>query len=140
MALADAPGATLLTELPPAEVILEVDVERIQQLLLNLVQNAIEALEPQGGGRIVIRARRRTRSVVIEVEDDGPGLPDDAPIFDAFYSTKANGTGLGLAIAHRIALDHDGTIDVSSQPGRTCFTLVLPTTPIETEKRKEPSS
>jgi nitrogen-specific signal transduction histidine kinase len=50
----------------------------------------------------------------------------DAPIFDAFFSTKPQGTGLGLAIAHRIVTDHGGTIDVSSKPGRTVFGITLP--------------
>ena len=57
----------------------------------------------------------------------GPGLPDpDAPIFDAFFSTKEGGTGLGLAISHRIVSDHGGTIDVTSRPGRTSFRIALP--------------
>jgi nitrogen-specific signal transduction histidine kinase len=65
--------------------------------------------------------------VVIEVEDDGPGLPSpDAPVFDAFFSTKPSGTGLGLAITHRIVTDHGGTVDVESRPGRTCFRLSIP--------------
>ena len=134
---AAAARVTLATDLPSVDVVLDLDLERMKQLLLNLLQNAIEALAAQDGGLVTLRARRRARSVAIEVEDDGPGLAsEDAPVFDAFYSTKPNGTGLGLAIAHRIALDHDGTIDVSSRPGRTCFTIVLPTTP---EKRKEPT-
>jgi nitrogen-specific signal transduction histidine kinase len=65
--------------------------------------------------------------VFIDVEDDGPGLPTpDAPVFDAFYSTKEGGTGLGLAITHRIVTDHRGTIDVSSRPGKTSFHIALP--------------
>jgi nitrogen-specific signal transduction histidine kinase len=67
---------------------------------------------------------------MLEVEDDGPGLKSpDAPIFDAFFSTKPNGTGLGLAIVHRIVTDHSGTIDVESRPGRTCFRVLLPMEP-----------
>ena len=74
-----------------------------------------------------LRGRRGPRQVFIDVEDDGPGIPSpEAPIFDAFYSTKEGGTGLGLAISHRIVTDHRGTIDVSSKPGRTCFHVVLP--------------
>jgi signal transduction histidine kinase len=141
IAAADAVAQQVIlnTDLPPSDVTVEVDPERIRQLLLNLVQNSIEALHGQGGGHVTLRARRRPRTVVLEVEDDGPGLASaDAPIFDAFYSTKANGTGLGLAIAHRVAFDHDGTIDVQSCFGRTCFTIVLPFTPAETVKRKEP--
>jgi len=61
------------------------------------------------------------------VEDDGPGLSSpDAPIFDAFFSTKEGGTGLGLAITHRIVTDHNGTIDVVSNPGKTTFRIKLP--------------
>jgi two-component system nitrogen regulation sensor histidine kinase GlnL len=56
-------------------------------------------------------------------------LPDaSAPIFDAFFTTKASGTGLGLSIAHRIVEDHGGTIKVDSVPGRTVFRIVLPRT------------
>jgi nitrogen-specific signal transduction histidine kinase len=68
--------------------------------------------------------------VILEVEDDGPGLPTHgAPVFDAFYSTKPKGTGLGLAIALRIASDHGGTITVDSKPGKTRFSVVLPWEP-----------
>jgi signal transduction histidine kinase len=74
-----------------------------------------------------VRARRLPRHVILEVEDDGPGLPDpDAPIFDPFFSTKPSGTGLGLAIVHRIITDHEGTIDVDSRPGKTIFRATLP--------------
>jgi nitrogen-specific signal transduction histidine kinase len=67
--------------------------------------------------------------VTIDVEDDGPGISDaEAPIFDAFYSTKEGGTGLGLAITHRIVTDHRGTIDVDSHPGKTNFHVTLPLT------------
>jgi len=94
---------------------------------LNLLNNAIEALTPGGGGNVVVRARREPRAVWIEVEDDGPGLPSgDAPVFDAFFSTKPNGTGLGLSIVHRIVSDHGGTIEVDSRPGQTRFRLRLP--------------
>jgi PAS domain S-box-containing protein len=110
------------------------DAQRLEQVLLNLIQNATEALAPQNGGKVVVRARREPRHVWIEVEDDGPGIGSEAPsIFDAFYSTKANGTGLGLAIAHRIVTDHQGTIDVDSRPGRTRFRVKLPLTRQETE-------
>jgi signal transduction histidine kinase len=92
-----------------------------------MVHNALDALAPAGTGNIVMRARRTPRAVVVEVEDDGPGLPSpDAPIFDAFFSTKATGTGLGLAITHRIVTDHGGTVDVESHPGRTCFRFTIP--------------
>ena len=65
--------------------------------------------------------------MLLDVEDDGPGLPSpEAPIFDAFFSTKEGGTGLGLAITHRIVTDHGGSIDVSSKTGKTTFRVILP--------------
>jgi PAS domain S-box-containing protein len=122
-----AAKVTLSCELPATELIIDLDPAKMEQVLLNVIQNAIEALEPQGGGRVTLRARRKPTSAVIEVEDDGPGLSgQDAPIFDPFFSTKPSGTGLGLAIAHRIVTDHEGSIDVESKPGRTIFSLTLP--------------
>jgi signal transduction histidine kinase len=98
--------------------------------LLNLLNNAVEAVGSVGGGSVLLRGRRGPRHVLIDVQDDGPGLSSpDAPIFDAFYSTKEGGTGLGLAITHRIVTDHGGTIDVSSRPGKTNFHIALPIEP-----------
>ena len=125
--LAAEAGITVTSDVPPQELAIVADGGKLEQVLLNVVQNAIDALSPGGTGHIVIRARRHPRHVVIEVEDDGPGLPSpDAPVFDAFFSTKSTGTGLGLAITHRIVTDHGGTVDVESRPGRTCFRFTLP--------------
>ncbi len=115
-------------DLPSADVEFAADSPRLEQVLLNLVGNAIEALEPSGGGHVTLRGRRQPRHVVIEIEDDGPGIPQAAPIYDAFFSTKEGGTGLGLAVTHRIVTDHKGTIDVNSRPGRTIFRVILPLT------------
>lgn len=105
----------------------ELDEERVKQVLHNLLRNAVEACEGQGGGRIVVRVERRDGDAVLEVEDDGPGLPDGkAPIFEPFFTTKSNGTGLGLTLVHRIVSDHGGTISCESRPGRTLFAVVLP--------------
>jgi PAS domain S-box-containing protein len=114
---------TVTLDLPTTPVELLADGAKLEQVLLNLVQNAIEALEH--GGKVVIRARRQPRTVTIEVEDDGPGIPSGSPIFDAFYSTKSQGTGLGLSISHRIVTDHGGSIDVETGTGRTIFRVVL---------------
>lgn len=123
---AETAGVELDFDLPPRDVVFEADAQRLEQVLLNLLQNGIEALAP-AGGQINVRARREPRHVWLEVEDDGPGLPEGhVPVFDAFFSTKPNGTGLGLAIVHRIVTDHGGTIDVDSRPGRTRFRLKLP--------------
>ncbi len=124
---AEAASVALCHEMPRADIVLELDVAKMEQVFLNLLRNAIEAMAPAGGGRLTCRALRQPRAAVIEIEDSGPGLPSpDAPVFDPFFSTKPKGTGLGLAIAHRIVIDHGGTIDVSSRPGRTTFRLTLP--------------
>jgi PAS domain S-box-containing protein len=109
---------------PDGPVDAEVDDERIRQVLLNLVRNAIEATG--GRGHIVLRTRRDDDGASLEVEDDGPGLPAEAPIFEPFFTTKPQGTGLGLSIVHRIVTDHGGKISVESRPGRTVFKISLP--------------
>ncbi len=116
---------TLELDLPLTDLELHADRAKLEQVLLNLANNAIEAQGP-AGGRLVLRARRQPHTVTIEVEDAGPGIPPNSPIFDAFYSTKQQGTGLGLSISHRIVTDHGGTIHFESVPGRTLFRIVLP--------------
>jgi signal transduction histidine kinase len=124
---AEAAKVRLDHEYAATDPILDLDPEKMEQVLLNLGQNAIEALAPAGGGTVTFRVRSQPQQVSIEVEDDGPGLPDpEAPIFDPFFSTKPTGTGLGLAIAHRIVTDHDGSIDARSAPGKTIFRVTVP--------------
>ncbi len=119
--------ADVTVDLPAADLVLHVDADKMVQVLLNLLHNAIDAVGASGGGKVTLRVRREPRHAVVEVEDDGPGLdPPDAPIFDAFYSTKAQGTGLGLAIVHRAVGDHGGTVEVESRPRRTVFRVRLP--------------
>ncbi len=129
--LVQAPSAaanvTLRSDLPTEDETMQGDADRLQQVLLNLLNNAVEALIDGHGTTVWLRVRRRPRHIVFEVEDDGPGIVrPDAPIFDAFFSTKPSGTGLGLAITHRIVTDHGGTVDVESRPGRTTFRVILP--------------
>ncbi|MBX3232491.1 MAG: PAS domain-containing protein [Labilithrix sp.] len=125
---AAAAGVALATDFPTNEVVLDADGPRLEQVIGHLLDNAIEALRASGG-RVTVRLRREPRHAWIEVEDDGPGLGDaNAPIFDAFYSTKPDGTGLGLAIVHRIVSEHEGAVDVDSRPGSTRFRLKLPLT------------
>jgi two-component system NtrC family sensor kinase len=122
----------LAPTLPPVFV----DPHQIQQILLNLVTNAEQAMREAGGrGRLVIRSREddEREAVIVDVEDDGPGIPRDvqARIFDPFFTTKpvGQGTGLGLTVAYAIAEEHGGTLGFRSEPGRgTCFTLTLPAT------------
>jgi signal transduction histidine kinase len=102
------------------------DEARIRQVVLNLVRNAIEALDG-AHGTIRVRTRGVGRFAELSVEDDGPGIQGDPTrIFRAFHTTKSLGTGLGLTIAQRIATEHGGELRVESERGRTVFTLALP--------------
>ncbi|MFP3914496.1 MAG: sensor histidine kinase [Actinomycetota bacterium] len=101
----------------------------LNQVWTNLIANAADAAGP--GGTVTLRARPEGEGVVVEVEDDGDGIPSqDIPrIFDAFFTTKppGSGTGLGLSISHKIVvLDHRGDISVESRPGQTVFRVFLP--------------
>jgi len=83
-----------------------------------------------GRGRIRIRAFGRDGDLVVEICDDGPGMPPEVRerIFEPFYTTKppGSGTGLGLHIAYNVVARHDGRIEVRSRPGETCFEVALP--------------
>ena len=108
--------------------------ERLQQVFLNLVGNAIEAMPHGGTVRVAVRqATGRTDGgaglVEVEVEDEGPGIPPDVlpRVFDPFFTTKAGGTGLGLAVSDSIVLGLGGRIAVESPPGDGAkFTVRLP--------------
>jgi signal transduction histidine kinase len=105
------------------------DAELLRQAFLNVCVNAIQAMQPAGGGRLDVRARRDGADVVVELEDTGPGVPADAlkHVFQPFFTTKANGTGLGLAIVRQAAETHGGTVEVENQPGRgALFRLRFP--------------
>ena len=104
------------------------DEGQIRQALINLVRNAAEALAGTGG-HVWIRTRATPAAVIVEVADDGPGIPTDLGdrLFDPFVSTKQGGTGLGLALTHQIVKDHGGAIRVASVPGQgATFTIELP--------------
>jgi signal transduction histidine kinase len=103
----------------------------LNQVWTNLLDNAIDALGERG--TITILTRADGGCAVVEIADDGPGVPEDlaARIFDPFFTTKdvGRGTGLGLATARRIVVDrHDGSLTLDAQPGRTAFRVRLPLT------------
>lgn len=112
-------------DLPRQPVVAHADAAKLEQVVLNLARNGLEAMAPNGGA-LTIRVRRKPQSAVIEVDDEGPGFDDDQPIFDAFYSTKSSGTGLGLAIVHRIVTSHGGTVEASRHQGKTTFRVTVP--------------
>lgn len=101
----------------------------LNQVWTNLIDNAVQAME--GKGRIRLSTRLEGERVVVEIEDDGPGIPleHQSRVFDAFFTTKppGEGTGLGLHTTYNIVVDkHGGAIRVSSEPGRTRFTVEVP--------------
>jgi two-component system nitrogen regulation sensor histidine kinase GlnL len=118
------------------------DEALLTQLFLNLVKNAVEAVETsEGSSSIKITSRvvsdysmtqkgeRPSRVVAIEISDDGPGIGKEQleHIFTPFFTTKSKGTGLGLAICHKIVSEHRGMIKVDSESGKgTTFSVVLP--------------
>jgi two-component system NtrC family sensor kinase len=125
----DARGVTLELDLGPADgAPLSCDRDQVEQVLLNLVQNALDAM-PRGG-RLVIRASATDDGHAISVCDSGTGIPADlhAHVFEPFFSTKARGrgSGLGLSVCREIARAHGGDILLDSQPGvGTIVTLTL---------------
>lgn len=136
---AESKGIMVEKELARALPDVMLDRQQIKQVLLNLLINAMEAMNDRGG-RLTVRTRPLHKPgdelwVQIEVRDTGPGIaPTDLDhIFDPFYTTKHHseereGTGLGLTIAHQIVREHHGYIEVESQPGRgTTFFVNLPT-------------
>ncbi|HOS94208.1 MAG TPA: HAMP domain-containing sensor histidine kinase, partial [Armatimonadota bacterium] len=121
----------------------EVDgnADRLRQVFLNLIRNAGQALQGRPDGRIIVRVRQEDQQVIIEVADNGPGVPAEIQerIWEPFYTTRgAEGTGLGLDICRQIVAQHRGTIGLESEPGRgATFTVRLPASgsrpPEETE-------
>lgn len=111
-------------DIPPFECY----ADQLNQVWTNLINNAIEAMK--GEGQIWIRTKKIENGVLVEIEDNGPGIPDQIllKIFDPYFTTKpkGEGTGLGLAISKSIIEKHHGKIDVSSQPGQTKFSVFLP--------------
>jgi len=111
----------------PALPEVEHDSDQIHQVLLNLLLNALQAIDTNG--KVAVNLRAQGSNAVVEVTDNGRGIaPDHLPnIFRPFYTTKGDGTGLGLSLARRIVEDHHGRIDVTSSVGHgTTFAVILP--------------
>jgi two-component system NtrC family sensor kinase len=118
--------------LPP----LPCDASQVQQVVLNLVMNGAEATRPHGSGRVTVRTGRAEdrESAVLEVTDDGEGIPKEAldRLFEPFFTTKddGKGVGLGLAVVYGIVESHGGRIEVRTAEGRgTTFEVTLPLAP-----------
>jgi two-component system nitrogen regulation sensor histidine kinase NtrY len=114
---------------PPGLGLVKLDPEQIRRVIINLVDNAIEAMERRGGIVLETQLDAANHVVRVVVADDGPGIPpaEREKLFLPYYSTKRRGSGLGLAIVRRIIAEHGGSIDVGDNtPRGTRFTIELP--------------
>lgn len=130
------PGVLLERDYDPSLPDADLDRNQVIQALLNLARNALQAVGERG--RITLRSRALPGAMVgaarhrlvasLQVEDNGPGVPDELrdSLFFPLVTGRANGTGLGLAVAQEIATRHGGLVEFESAPGRTVFTLLLP--------------
>ncbi|MDB5017123.1 MAG: glnL [Mucilaginibacter sp.] len=112
--------------LPPVKAL----IGELNQVWTNLIDNALDAMEPNNKGTLTIKTERDRQFVQVYIVDDGPGIPDDVKsrIFDPFFTTKemGKGTGMGLEVVQRIVHQHNGSIRVQSVPGKTEFIVCFP--------------
>lgn len=125
-----AEGVTLKRELPSDRLYVHAEEIRLEQVLVNLIANALDAVAGRAGATLTVGARRRGRSVGLWVEDNGPGIdrPHVERIFDPFFTTKpvGSGLGLGLSLSYNIIKDLGGTLAVAETgPAGTRFLITL---------------
>jgi signal transduction histidine kinase len=116
----------IIANVYPKDIEIEADYAQIEQILINLIKNAIEALSGKKDGTIQLKAFYADDGTLIQVEDNGIGIPDDIieDIFVPFYTTKENGSGIGLSLSKQIMQNHNGTISVNSATNKGSeFTL-----------------
>ncbi|MCX6841833.1 MAG: ATP-binding protein [candidate division WOR-3 bacterium] len=120
-------GVAVKRTYPSDEGTVDADSAQLRQVFLNLILNAIQAVENQGS--VEVSVRESGRETQVTVKDNGPGIPPDklTSVFEPFYTTKPGGTGLGLPIAQRIVAEHGGRLVIESTPGEgTTATVILP--------------
>ncbi len=127
---AEAQNVNLSLEMPQSEAIIaSLDASRFEQVLLNLVLNALEAL-PDGGEIRTSISTNPDDDVVVEVSDNGHGIPENvrSRIFDPYFTTKSDGSGMGLAVCDKIIRLHGGRIDIDTSQSGTSVRLIIPRT------------
>jgi len=122
-------GVTVVREYAEDLPVIQAYAGELNQVWTNIIDNAIDAMD--GEGTLIVRARWEGRWIVVEIEDNGPGIPPEnqSKIFDPFFTTKGpgKGTGLGLNISRNLIVQkHQGQMSVKSEPGSTCFSVRLP--------------
>jgi len=116
----------IIANVYPEDIAIVADYAQVEQILINLIKNAVEALEGKKNGTIHLKAFYSDDATIIQVEDNGIGIPGDIieDIFVPFYTTKENGSGIGLSLSKQIMQNHDGTIAVNSASDKgSTFTL-----------------
>jgi signal transduction histidine kinase len=135
-------GLSLVVDVQPGLAV-RAEGQRLQQVFMNVLNNAFDALVGGGGTRLSIRAASPDAGwVVVEFEDDGPGLVQQERVFDPFYTTKAvgEGTGLGLTLVHRFVEEFGGSVTAfNGASGGACFVLRLPSAVLPQKPDAQPS-
>ncbi len=123
----DFKGMDIGVSAPDNPPMVELDGEQFKRVLINMFDNAIQAMENSGRIEVKVNFDMLSNRTYIEVSDSGPGIKDKEKLFLPYFSTKKDGTGLGLAIASRIIKEHSGYIRVKdNKPKGTVFTIVIP--------------
>jgi nitrogen fixation/metabolism regulation signal transduction histidine kinase len=127
--LMEQAGVDYASQVQPRSLMLRADPDLIEQALINLLKNALEAAAGRPGAAVRLAVRLQDEQAALTVEDNGPGLPADDPetAFVPFFTTKAGGSGVGLTLARQIALAHGGRLEHAPSPtGGAIFRLMLP--------------
>lgn len=130
--LDDVADVDVRTDRAEEPIPVRIDSMMLKRCVDNLVRNAVQAVRrshPEGGGLVRVAARREGEVAVLEVRDDGPGVPPEGRqrVFDPYYTTRPDGTGLGLAIVKKVVLEHGGEIECDEAPeGGATFRIRLP--------------
>ena len=105
------------------------DVDRLQQVMMNVLLNALQAMEQGGRLTVALANKEDSQSVVLRISDTGEGIAAEllSQVFYPYFTTKQGGTGIGLAISQKIIVDHGGSIELESESGMgTTVTILLP--------------